>query len=247
MKLDGLIKVTFVERPNRFTVKFHYQNKEDLGHLKDPGRLKELLIPGIDLLVKKAPPNPKRKTKYDVVAVFKDQKWVLINSGFHSDLAEEAINSGIMGDLKYYGVEKREYSFGKSRLDFLLSLKEDEDIPEDMPPKMLVEVKGCTLVENNMALFPDAPTIRGKKHLEELIEGRKQGFASGVIFLIMKEDALVFSPNFKTDPDFSCTLEDAAQKKVFIFPLVFKTHFKDNSLEIKPWKLVKFIFKNHCI
>lgn len=243
MRLDDLIQVKFVERPNRFTVKFHYHNKEHLGHLKDPGRLKELLIPGIDLLVKKVPHNPNRKTKYDVVAVFKDRGWVLINSGFHSDLAEEAIKSRIIGDLKNYGVEKREYSFGKSRLDFLLSLKHNKDISPNISRKMLLEVKGCTLVENNTALFPDAPTIRGKKHLEELIEGIKQGFASGVIFLILKEDALVFSPNFKTDPDFSCTLQDASQKNVSIFPLVFKTHFKDNSLEIKPWKLVKLIFK----
>lgn len=235
MKIENLIEGQFIDRPNRFTVKFSYESsKEDLAHLKDPGRLKELLHPQVKLLLRKVPENPNRKTNFDVIAVFKDNMWILINSGFHSDLAADLIESELVDEFKEYFIEKREYTFGKSRLDFLLSSGEHQ---------MLVEVKGCTLVENHHALFPDAPTTRGKKHLEELMEGKKQGFKTAVLFLIMKEDADYFSPNYNTDPDFSKTLEKAHANGVNIIPFVFKTKLKNNSLVIEPLKRINFEFK----
>ncbi|MCK9152318.1 DNA/RNA nuclease SfsA [Methanobacterium alcaliphilum] len=235
MKIENLIQGYFLERPNRFTVRFLYHDtKEDLAHLKDPGRLKELLQPNVKLLLRKVPENPKRKTNFDVIAVFKDNMWVLINSGFHSDLAANLIESTLVDEFKDYSIEKREYTFGKSRLDFLLTSKNRY---------MLVEVKGCTLVKNHHALFPDAPTARGKRHLEELIEGKKQGFDSTVLFLIMKEDASYFSPNYTTDPDFSKTLKQSYENGVNIVPYVFKTSLKNNSLNIQPLKRLKIEFK----
>lgn len=243
MKIKDLIEGTFLERPNRFTVIFKansQKSEEELAHLKDPGRLKELLYPGVRLLLKKAPPNPKRKTKFDVIAVLKDNIWVLINSGFHSDLAQELIESGLLSEFKGYSVERREFTFGKSRLDFLLRPVENS-IPG--AEKMLVEVKGCTLVEDGLACFPDAPTIRGKKHVEELIMGKNQGFESSVLFLILKEDAQKFSPNYATDPDFSHALKEAEQKGVKIIPFVFKVEFKQGNLSITPLKKVKLSFE----
>lgn len=237
---------TFLERPNRFTVLFKYKNdngsfNEELAHLRDPGRLKELLYPGARLILRKAQSNTKRKTKFDVIGVFKDNLWVLINSGFHSDLAEELINSGQIEEFKNYRVERREYTFGKSRLDFLL--KPLECFAKENK-KMLVEVKGCTLVENKLARFPDAPTTRGRKHLDELISALNHEFKSAVLFLILKEDAEIFSPNYDTDPDFSKSLKEAKISGVKIIPFVFITEFKNNTLFIEPLKKIKVKFKN---
>lgn len=247
MKINNLIKGSFLERPNRFTIIFKAEHasrqaendhrvEQHAAHLKDPGRLKELLHPGVNLLLRPVPPNPKRKTQFDVIAVFKDDMWVLINSGFHSDLAADLISSGLIDEFKDYHVQKREYSFGRSRLDFLLSPEGTSKDP------MLVEVKGCTLVEQGHAWFPDAPTSRGKRHLEELIAGKKQGFDSAVIFLILKEDADIFSPNHVTDPDFARTLHYASAGGVNIIPYVFETTFKKGSLVINPFKRVKLKF-----
>ncbi len=247
MKIEGLIEGIFLERPNRFTVLFQDSrdfNDSDpkLAHLRDPGRLKELLYPGARLILRKAADNPKRKTKFDVIGVFKDNLWVLINSGFHSDLAAELIESGLVEEFKEYSVERREYTFGKSRLDFLLK-PIDDSISHNK--KMLVEVKGCTLVEDEWALFPDAPTIRGKKHVEELISALDCGFESSVLFLILKEDAKVFSPNKDTDPDFSISLEEAQKKGVNIIPFVFKTNKIDENLLITPLKKINVDFKKN--
>lgn len=239
MQIENLIEGTFLERPNRFTVIFKTKNQENLGetaHLKDPGRLKELLYPGVRLLLRKAPPNTKRKTKFDVIAVFKDNLWVLINSGFHSDLAQELIESGLVSEFKGYEVERREFTFGKSRLDFLL-----RPVPDSIAgsKKMLVEVKGCTLVEDGLARFPDAPTLRGKKHMEELIYAKSQGYESSVLFLVLKEDARLFSPNYDTDPDFSRVLEESQANNVKIIPFVFKTVLNNGILSIDPLKKIK--------
>ena len=93
----------------------------EIAHLRDPGRLKELLISGVRLLLRKVPPNPKRKTCFDVIAVFNQSKWVLINSGFHSDIAADLIEGGFITELSNYSIQKREYTYGKSRLDFLFN------------------------------------------------------------------------------------------------------------------------------
>ncbi|PKL66361.1 MAG: DNA/RNA nuclease SfsA [Methanobacteriales archaeon HGW-Methanobacteriales-1] len=247
MQIKELIEGAFLERPNRFTVLFQdlgdsKDTDPKLAHLRDPGRLKELLYPGVKLILRKAKANPKRKTKFDVIGVFKDNLWVLINSGFHSDLAAELIESGLVDEFNGYSIERREYTFGNSRLDFLLKPVGDS-IPHSK--KMLVEVKGCTLVEDEWARFPDAPTIRGKKHVEELISALDQGFKSSVLFLILKEDAKVFSPNNDTDPDFSRALQEAQEKGVNIIPFVFKTNNINGNLLITPLKKINLDFSRN--
>ncbi len=231
MIIKNLIHGKFVERPNRFTVIFKIENgSTQIAHLRDPGRLKELLIPGIQLLIRKAPPNPKRKTKYDVIAVFNQNIWVLINSGFHSDIADELIKSDLIKEISDYSIQRREYTYGKSRIDFILE--------NYNKIKMLLEVKGCTLVENGLAKFPDAPTLRGKKHLGELSHSLDDGYEATVLFLIIREDVLEFSPNKTMDPDFSEALMKANEKGVLIIAYSFKNIFRDNSLHIKPFKRI---------
>ncbi|MGA2675911.1 MAG: DNA/RNA nuclease SfsA [Methanobacterium sp.] len=229
MIIKDLITGNFMERPNRFTVLFIMDDKIENAHLRDPGRLKELLIPGISLLLRKAKNTAKRKTKYDVIAVLNEDIWVLINSGFHSDIAAELIETRLVDEFKWYNIEKREYNYGKSRLDFLLS---------NNNVTMLLEVKGCTLVENGLAKFPDAPTTRGKRHLEELMLAKSEGLNAAVLFLIMREDAIEFTPNWETDPDFSATLIDAYKKDVEVVAYSFKNIYKNDFLNINPFKRI---------
>ncbi len=225
MIIKDLMIGNFVERPNRFIVLFNKDDKIEKAHLRDPGRLKELLIPGVSLLLRMAKNTAKRKTKYDVIAVLNEDIWVLINSGFHSDIAAELIETRRIDEFKCYNVEKREYTYGKSRLDLLLS---------NNNVKMLLEVKGCTLVENGLAKFPDAPTTRGKRHLEELMLAKSEGLNAAVLFLIMREDAIEFTPNWEMDPNFSATLIDAYNKSVEVVAYSFKIILKENNLIIKP-------------
>lgn len=231
MIIKNLIQGKFVERPNRFIVIFEFDNgSTEIAHLRDPGRLKELLIPGVNLLLRKALLNPKRKTKYDVIAVFNQNIWVLINSGFHSDIAEELIESGLIMEISDYSIMRREYTYGKSRIDFILTNKNKV--------KMLLEVKGCTLVEDGLAKFPDAPTIRGTKHLMELSHSLDDGYNAAVLFLIIRDDSLEFTPNNAMDPDFSNALMKAKEKGVLVVAHSFKNIFKNNSLHIEPFKRI---------
>jgi sugar fermentation stimulation protein A len=236
MIIKSIITGKFVDRPNRFTVTFQRGKKLENAHLRDPGRLKELLTPDADLLLRHALKLGNRKTKYDVIGVLKGDLWILINSGFHSDIAADLIDSQIIDEFKGYSVLKREYTYGKSRIDFLLANGNEE--------KMLVEVKGCTLVEDGLALFPDAPTSRGKRHVEELISAKKEGLKASILFLIFCEDAVEFSPNFKMDPEFSASLEMAYKNRVNVVAYSFKNNLKKESLEITPLKRVKISFKN---
>lgn len=245
MKITNIITGRFRERPNRFTVVFEADGRTDKAHLRDPGRLRELLLPEARLLLRPAQNPANRKTNYDVIAVESEGIWVLINSGFHSDLAAELIESGVVPELLSYSVEKREYTFGKSRIDFLLTsdskIKNEEIVKGSFKPpsRMLLEVKGCTLVERGHGKFPDAPTIRGKRHLEELIKAKKEGMESAVLFLIPREDAKVFSPNWEMDPEFSNTLAQAQQAKVEIIAYSFKNILIGNEFEIKPLNQIK--------
>ena len=230
MIIKDLITINFMERPNRFTVLVNMEDKIEKAHLRDLGRLTELLIPGILLLLRPAKNSAKRKTKYDVIAVLNKDIWVIINSGFHSDIAAELIESRQVDEFKWYNIEKREYTYGKSRLDFLLS---------NNNVKMLLEVKGCTLVENGLAKFPDAPTTRGKRHLEELMLAKSEGLNAAVLFLIMREDAVEFTPNWEMDPDFSNALFEANKKNVEIIAYSFKILLNKNNLIIKPFRKLK--------
>jgi len=253
MKISNIMEGKFKDRPNRFTVTFQTSSTEDKAHLRDPGRLKELLIPGVKLLLRPALNPESRKTKYDVIAVWSEGIWVLINSGFHSDLAGELIELGKIPELSDYSVEKREYTFGQSRIDFLLTRPtikeipahdgETQDVEVNAKNKMLLEVKGCTLVEEGWARFPDAPTTRGKRHLEELIKAKKEGINSAVLFLIPREDARIFSPNWEMDPGFSQVLHQAEQANVLIIAYSFTLTYQKKELELEPLKKVKIRVK----
>ncbi len=213
MKLKwNLLKGVFLERLNRFTVMVKVDEKKHRVHLADPGRLKELLVPGTEVLISERK-GLKRKTKYEALAFRKKGLWVVVNSRLHNKLAEELLRRGLISELKNYQVVRREYVFGGSRIDFLLKGPQGETC--------LLEVKGCTLVKDGVALFPDAPTERGRRHIDELVKALSLGMEAAVLFLVMRRDAEVFRVNRETDPWFADSLRRAHEKGVKIFSYSF--------------------------
>lgn len=231
MKIKNLTLANFIKRPNRFTVVVEKDGYKFKAHLRDPGRLGDLLNRENKLLLKYITAGRNRKTRFDVIAAFKDGEWVLINSGLHNSIALEIIESQFVKELEGYNVIKREYTFGGSRLDFLLG-RDGE--------KMFLEVKGCTLLKGDRALFPDAPTSRGKRHLEELMKATRLGFKSSILFLIFRKKARIFSPNHNIDPKFAKTLKKSVKEGVKVIPVTFKTRL-NNDFIIKPEKRIKTI------
>lgn len=207
MKLEGKTYFArFKERPNRFIAKVEcYKSKNDdritLAHVPDPGRLIELLTPDVEVILRQST-NPKRKTKYSLIGVKKSDIWVNIDSLLTNSLFKADYK--IIEKFKDYEIIRPEFRFGNSRFDFLMRNKITSQ-------KMLVEVKSVTLVKNGLALFPDAPTQRGTKHVNELINAIDEGYQSTIVFICKRSDAHSFSANKEIDPKFTSTLGKAYQ------------------------------------
>lgn len=240
MKIDRIEEGRYISRPNRFTIEFYDKdNNIEYAHLHDPGRLKELLIEDRPILVRYSDNYEKtnRKTKYDFIAVKHENEWVLLNSGYHNQILRELIDNKNIDELKDYHVYKAEYTYGKSRLDFLLKDENDENL--------FLEVKGCTLVEDKVAKFPDAPTKRGTKHVNELINIKEdENNECAIVILILQNRVEYFTPNTTTDPDFSNTLEIAYNKNVMVLPTHILTKYEGNNLYLEYNKVIPIKFKN---
>ena len=193
---EKFIRGKFLERLNRFVVLVEVDGEVKKAHLSDTGRLGELLAPGAPVLLS---PNPKGKLDYKFVAVEKEGEWVLLNTSVHSKVARRVLETGLLG-FKPCSL-KAEHRFGGSRIDFLVD------------GSLLLEVKGCNLVEDGICLFPDAPTDRGRRHLEELIFALKEGYRAAVLFLAFRKCSC-FLPNEKMDPDFSSIFFKALEASV---------------------------------
>jgi sugar fermentation stimulation protein A len=218
MEITWDAKGTFRSRPNRFlgivdiTSPKKNKKKKEKVHVHDPGRLKELLYPGNQVLLRKAY-NPNRKTKWDLIAAMYDKQWVLVHSGFHREIADWVIGNKKMSPFKNVKKIRPEVKFGKSRLDFLLTRKNGK--------KIWVEVKGCTLAINGAALFPDAPTLRGTRHVRHLIEAKENCDDAAIIILVFRQDAECFAPHARTDLTFSKTFFSALDAGVTVHPIKF--------------------------
>lgn len=209
MNYFAVVPATFISRPNRFIAHVcldtSKNNEIEIVHVKNTGRCKELLIPGAKVYLEKSQ-NPSRKTQYDLIAVEKKfpenlQKKLLVNmdSQLPNKVAFEWLKT------QNYSFIKPEFTFGKSRIDFYME-KEDK--------KFLMEVKGCTLEIDGIGYFPDAPTERGVKHLEELILAKQQGFECKIAFVIQMEGITEVRGNRKTHPEFAQALEKAEKAGV---------------------------------
>lgn len=192
----------FRSRPNRFIALVEVDGTETVCHVKNTGRCKELLVPGCTLVLEKAK-TPGRKTPYDVIAVYKEGRLINMDSQAPNKVAAEYLLKRFPG-----AILRQEVRFGDSRLDFHLQDGEDG---------WFIEVKGCTLEQNGVCYFPDAPTLRGVKHLEHLIRAVKQGQKAAILFIIQMEGATALRPNDVTHPAFGDALRRAAAAGVDIW------------------------------
>lgn len=210
-------KGTFVERKNRFLGSVRFEDGElDDVHVRDPGRLKELLYKGNKVLLKKAG-NENRKTNWDLISAKFDDLWILVNSGYHRRITETILEKESISPFDNIESYKPEVKLGDSRIDFLIK-KDDENI--------WVEVKGCTLAKKGEALFPDAPTKRGKRHVNELREVVKYGDKGALLVLVFRSDAECFRPYEKRDQEFSNSFYNAYKEGVEVHPLLLDYNIK---------------------
>ena len=212
MKYPNIVKGKFISRPNRFIANVKIENEIHTVHVKNTGRCKELLVPNCTVYLSLSD-NPNRKTKYDLIAVEKERRNkppLLINmdSQIVNYAAEEWLKeSGFFGEN---ATIHREVTFGKSRFDFFIETKNQ---------KVFLEVKGVTLEKEGIALFPDAPTERGVKHINELIEAKKSGYSAYILFVIQMKEITEFTPNTETHMEFSESLKKAKKEGVKIMAM----------------------------
>ncbi len=222
MKYKNVIKGEFISRPNRFIAKVLIGGEEHTVHVKNTGRCKELLVPHCTVYLEKTD-NPDRKTAYDLIAVEKvtENGTILINidSQIPNLCAAEFLPlSGLFPD----GVKiRREVTYGNSRFDISAEYEGQ---------KAFIEVKGVTLEKDGTALFPDAPTDRGIKHINELIRAKQEGFGAYIMFVIQMTGVHTFSPNRETHPEFADALTEAEKSGVEI--LAFQSEVTENDIRI---------------
>jgi sugar fermentation stimulation protein A len=194
-----LIPGRFIQRDNRFRATVTVAGQEAWAHVPNSGRLGELFTPGRRVWLSPAG-NPARKTTYDLRLVDYQGTLVSVDARLPNHLLAESLAAGAVPDLDYPDI-KPEARHGESRLDFRLA-----------GPRGIcwLEAKSVTLVTDGLARFPDAPTARGRKHLQELIKIRQSGHRAVVIFIIQRPDALRFTPHREADPLFAMTLKEAA-------------------------------------
>lgn len=205
MRYNNLQEAVFLKRPNRFRAHICIGGQEEICHVKNTGRLGELLLPGVPVLVEPAAEGSSRKTKYSLICVKKDGQWVNIDSQAPNRLAEEWIaEGGLLEDVTFI---KREQKYGSSRFDLYVEAARE---------KWFIEVKGVTLNVGGTAMFPDAPTERGKKHVEELIACQKDGYRAGILFVIQMKGVSRFTPFEERQPEFAEALRLAQKAGVMI-------------------------------
>lgn len=201
MLYDNITKAKFITRNNRFTATVLLDGEEILCHVKNTGRLKELLQKGADVYLTKSS-NTARKTAFDLVAAEKDGEIFNIDS-YAPNIAAGEYFRKLFPDFSV----RSEVKYGNSRFDFYI---------EGKKRKIFAEVKGVTLIKDGAALFPDAPTERGIKHINELISCQKEGYEAYILFVIQTRNAEYFSPNDETHREFGEALRKAAEEGVSI-------------------------------
>ena len=213
--MNNYVEGVFKNRPNRFIAEVLINNELVKAHVPNTGRCKELLVPDAKVFLLPSN-NPKRKTKFSLHFVLNKGVLVSLFSQQANEIVFDSIKQGIVRELQGYNVLEREKTIDNSRIDIYLGKSKDGNILEDC----YVEVKGVTLIKDGLAQFPDAPTERGRKHLNELIELKKRGHRAVVFFLIQHPKGDKFRPNWENDPDFAKILNKAYSSGVEI--LVYK-------------------------
>ena len=209
MKYKNTIAAKFIVRPNRFIANVDIGGKIETVHVKNTGRCRELLLPGVDVMLDISD-NPQRRTKYDLISVYKAGiGWINIDSQAPNVVVKEWLE-GKPEPFSDITLLRPEYTYGSSRVDFYL---------ECGRRRIFIEVKGCTLEIDKVGYFPDAPTERGVKHLRELANAVKEGYECYIAFVIAMNGITNVLPNIKTHPEFGTALDDAEKAGVKILYL----------------------------
>ena len=226
MKYGEVREALFLRRKNRFVADVMLPEAGEVAvHVKNTGRLRELLLPGARVILAKAD-NPARKTPYDLIGVYRKEK-----DGTERlfNIDSQAPNAVVREWLERQGFDlvRPEYTWGNSRMDFYMERQNGTENPE----RYLMEVKGCTLDRDGIGYFPDAPTERGVKHLYELAKASAAGYHAFLAFVIQMEGVLEVRPNTETHPEFAEALQAAEQAGVQVLHL--RTIVRPDSLEVR--------------
>jgi len=204
MEYGRIVEGLFLSRPNRFVALVKVQGRTERVHVKNTGRCRELFTEGARVFLEEAP-GSERKTKYDLVAVEKGGLMVNVDSSAPNKVAREWVESGaLFGDVNKI---RPETTYGSSRFDFYI---------ETGGENLFLEVKGVTLQRHGVALFPDAPSLRAVRHVQELMQARAQGYGACVLFVIQMTGVSYFTPNTETHPAFGTVLRRAADEGVLV-------------------------------
>ena len=206
MHYDNMTPGIFLARPNRFIAHIEIDGAVEICHVKNTGRCRELLIPGCTVWCQRSD-NPNRKTKYDLIAVQKGDRLINMDSQAPNKAAGEWLADRGLGEISEL---RPEVKHGDSRYDF--SFVKDGK-------RCFLEVKGCTLEEDGVCAFPDAPTERGAKHICGLTEAARAGYGAYILFAIQMSDVKYIRPHDETDPEFGRALREAAQNGVHILAM----------------------------
>lgn len=204
MHYHNVIPAVFLERVNRFIARVLIAGDETRVHVRNTGRCRELLVPGAAVLIE-ASPRPERKTAWTLIAVYKGDRLVNIDSLAPNRLVFDALLDGGLPSVGRVDSARREVTYGRSRFDLYF---------ETGGRGGFIEVKGVTLERDGLALFPDAPTGRGARHIAELIAAAAQGYSAYIIFVIQMKGVSRFTANAATDPAFAAALKLAARQGV---------------------------------
>ena len=208
MEIKAALKeAVFLTRDNRFRATVELDGRRVWAYLPNSGRLEELLSPGRRVLLRPAAALD-RKTAYDLLLVDLEGFLVSADARLPNLLVEEALREGSLSPFQRYEDIQREVKHGGSRLDFAL---------ETGGRSCLIEVKSVTLVRKGLALFPDAPTLRGRRHVEELRRAVAEGKRAAIIFVVQRGDAETFAPNDEADPAFGRALRRAVEEGVEVY------------------------------
>ena len=202
--INNTIKGSFVKRLNRFEGIVSIKGEEELVHIPNTGRCREILVEGACVILETRE-SKTRKTPYELIMVYKGDSLISIDSQAPNRIVEEAVRRGIIEEIADYQYVKREVFFQSSRFDLFLKRTEQSSKADSC----YIEVKGVTLEIDQVAKFPDAPTERGAKHLRELAAARREGYRAIIFFLIQLENTKYFTPNKLMDDQFADALKYA--------------------------------------
>lgn len=219
--VDEVIHGVFMKRVNKFLTIVKVNESSVPCFLPDPGRLQELLYPGVRVLLVDRGKRD-RKTRYDLIAVCHGEQWISLDSRIPNKLVFEALENKFLDEFREYSTIIPEFKFHESRIDFLL---------ENGNKKCLIEVKSCTTVIDGVAFFPSAPTLRGRRQLITLMKALREDYRSCVLFVVQRTDASILRPYDLIDYKFGETLREAYSKGVEVY--AYFSEFGEKEIKIR--------------